>query len=129
MNIAAAHQEDDIVEQLRKENADLQRKISLLEKHKKLNDQELNNRHSITIDQFCARNNLTKGLYYELANNNLAPKSYKLTDDNGKPLLRRSFIRIKDEKAWRDNPKRWRQYTYDMGHTKVDAEGNPSNPL
>ena len=129
MNIAAAHQEDDIVEQLRKENADLQRKISLLEKHKKLTEQEINNRKRITVDQFCARNNMSKVMYYSLAKEGLAPKSYKLCNDKGEPVIKRSYINIADEEEWQNDPKRWQQYNYDMSHTKVDADGNPKNSL
>mgnify|MGYP001212966196 FL=1 len=129
MNIAAAHQEDDIVEKLKKENADLQRKVTLLEKHKKLTEQEINNRKRITVDQFCARNNLSKVMYYELAKEGLAPKSYKLCNDKGEPVIKRSFINISDEEAWQKDPKRWQQYDYDMSHTKVDEHGNPRKPL
>ena len=66
---------------------------------------------------------------HELAKEGLAPKSYKLCNDKGEPVIKRSFINISDEEAWQKDPKRWQQYDYDMSHTKVDEHGNPRKPL
>ena len=125
----ASRDEDNLVDSLKKEVADLRKAKTLLEKHKKLNEQEFNNRKTITIDQFCARNNLNKPLYYALVKDGLVPKAVKLVDNEGKPVMRRSFIRIEDEAKWQADPNRWKHYDYDMGHTKVDENGNPRNPL
>jgi len=118
MTLGEIQEEDNLIAELKKEIGDLKRSNALLRKHKKLSEQELNNRKRITIEQFCARNNLTKGLYYALAKDGLAPKSYKLCNDKGEPIMKRSFINVDEEKEWQDDPKRWQQYTYDMSHTK-----------
>ena len=60
-------------------------------------------------------------MFYILLKDGLVPKPFKLVNKEGKPVLKKSFISLADEEKWRKDESKWKEYTYDMSHTKEAA--------
>ena len=121
MTLNEAVEEDNLIADLRKKIADQQRAISMLQRHAKVCEHERANRNNITVHEFCARNNMSRQMFYNLLNNEdgpLVPKPFKLVNNKGEPVMKKSFISLKQEAQWRKDANRWKEYTYDMSHTK-----------
>ena len=76
MTLSEAVEEDNLIDELRKKVADLERANSLLKKHAKVCEHERANRNNITVHEFCARNNLSRQMYYVLLKDGLVPKPF-----------------------------------------------------
>ena len=100
MNIQAAQVEDDVIESLKKDNANLRRSIKLLRRNAEINAGQKN---MMTVDDFCFRNSMSRGTYYALLADGLVPQPITLTNKKGEPVMRRQFIKLADEKEWLGN--------------------------
>ena len=121
MTLSEAVEEDNLIDELRKKVADLERANTLLKRHAKVCEYERANRNNITVHEFCARNHLSRQMFYILLKDGLVPKPFYLVNKEGKPVLKKSFISLADEEKWRKDESKWKEYTYDTSHTKEAA--------
>ena len=96
MNIAAMHEEDSVIEQLKKRVANLERSNTLLKRSKEEVDQH---RDMHSIDETCRRMNVSKPTFYALQKKGLAPRLTRLKG------TRRQFVMDVDLQDWLSNEK------------------------
>ena len=96
MNMAAIHHEDNVIEQLRKRVADLERSNTLLRKSKEQVDQA---KDMYSIDEVCKRISISKPTFYALVKKKLAPRLTKLKG------TRRQFVTQIDLDKWLEDEK------------------------
>ena len=118
MNIAAAHKEDDEIEKLQRQITNLKRSNTLLKKNADL--EATVEKQMLTVDQFCVRNSLSRGMYYKLLREGLVPKPVALKDKNGNSVMRRQFIKVADEEAWLKNSKNFVVEDMDTNHLREE---------
>ena len=94
MNVLAqAQAEDELIEQLNKRIADLERSNTLLKGRFK-QDIQAENKLMVTIDEFCKLIGISKPTFYKLHKEGKAPPLTRLDD------TRRQFIKRSDMDSW-----------------------------
>ena len=95
-NISDALAEDDLLEQLYKRIADLERSNTLLKGRFK-QDIQAENKLMVSIDEFCQLIGISKPTFYKLIKEGTAPPLTRLNS------TRRQFIKRTDMDAWLNN--------------------------
>jgi len=94
MNISQMQAEDESIELLKKENADLKRKVSQIEKRYREDVLYAREKSMYSVDEWCYRNSVSKFVFYRLQKEGRGPR---LTSIKG---TRRQFITADDDKEW-----------------------------